>query len=61
MKAVREHQAPSEVLMKSICVTAAEQRELAKHNKEDKLAKIAIEVVCRWEFEWELETVCKIV
>lgn len=61
MKAVGEHQASSEMWMKSICVTAVEQRELAKHNKEDKLAKIAVEVVCRWEFEWELEAVCKIV
>ena len=39
MKTVREHQAPNEVLMKSTCVTAVEERELAKHSKEDKLAE----------------------
>lgn len=37
MNTVREHQASSEVLMKSIYVAAVEERELAKYSKEDKL------------------------
>lgn len=38
MKTVREHQAPSEVLMKSVSVTAIE-RELAKDSKGGKLGE----------------------